>query len=199
MGAVTTETPGKDTAPPVTPGPRVEVEDAGSEGDEGWVSLKQASAESGLSVATLRKWYRKGRVESREVVGEFGPERRVRLAEILERAAESPARAPRTPKADKSTTLAIPAERLWAMYQEAGHEAQQARERAAAAEAEAQLLRNELERERSERERLTAQAIAWRPRRWWRRERPEDVSPFQDRPDQPKDPLRPGADENRYL
>ncbi|MDP9326790.1 MAG: hypothetical protein M3P10_01135 [Actinomycetota bacterium] len=130
-------------------------------------------------MATLRKWYRRGRIQSREVAGEFGPERRVRLAEVLKLAAESPARITRADKASESSTLAIPAERLWAMYQEAGHEAQQARERAAKAEAQAELLRAELERERAERERLTAQAIAPR-RRWWRRKRPQDIPPLQD-------------------
>ena len=62
---------------------------AGHELGDGWVSLAEAAAASGVSLSTLRSWYRSGRVDSRMVPGVHGPERRVRLDEVVDRAARS--------------------------------------------------------------------------------------------------------------
>jgi transposase len=62
---------------------------AGHELGEGWVGLPEASAAAGVSRSTLRSWYRSDKVASRMVPGVHGPERRVRMEEVLERASRS--------------------------------------------------------------------------------------------------------------
>lgn len=62
---------------------------AGHELGDGWVSLSEAAAASGVSLSTLRSWYRAGKVASRMVPGVHGPERRVRLDEVAQRSARS--------------------------------------------------------------------------------------------------------------
>src|SRR3984957_12777999 len=58
--------------------------------DEVWVTLEKAAAETGVSRAALRTWYRTGQVPSRLVDGPHGPQRVVPLAVITERAEASP-------------------------------------------------------------------------------------------------------------
>jgi transposase len=55
-----------------------------------WVTLERAAAETGVSRAALRTWYRTGQVPSRLVDGPHGPQRLVPLAVIAERAEASP-------------------------------------------------------------------------------------------------------------
>ena len=62
---------------------------AGHELGDGWVSLSEAATASGVSLSTLRSWYRSGKVASRMVPGVHGPERRVRLDEVVDRSARS--------------------------------------------------------------------------------------------------------------
>src|SRR5579862_7167881 len=55
-----------------------------------WVTLERAAAETGVSRAALRTWYRTGQIPSRLVDGPHGPQRVVPLAVITERAEASP-------------------------------------------------------------------------------------------------------------
>src|ERR1700730_9540008 len=55
-----------------------------------WVTLEKAAAETGVSRAALRTWYRAGQIRSRLVGGPDGPQRLVPLAVVAERAEASP-------------------------------------------------------------------------------------------------------------
>jgi hypothetical protein len=55
-----------------------------------WVTLEKAAAETGVSRAALRTWYRSGQIPSRMVDGPHGPQRLVPLAMVAERAEASP-------------------------------------------------------------------------------------------------------------
>src|SRR3954470_17424472 len=54
-----------------------------------WVTLPEAAAAAGVSVSALRAWYRAGDVPSRMERGPHGQQRLVRLEDTLERAARS--------------------------------------------------------------------------------------------------------------
>ena len=55
-----------------------------------WVPLERAVAETGVSRAALRTWYRTGQIASRLVDGPHGPQRLVPLALVAARAETSP-------------------------------------------------------------------------------------------------------------
>jgi transposase len=55
-----------------------------------WVTLERAVAETGVSRAALRNWYRTGQLPSRLVDGPHGPQRLVPLAIVAARAEASP-------------------------------------------------------------------------------------------------------------
>ncbi|MGD0553765.1 MAG: hypothetical protein ABSA93_02175 [Streptosporangiaceae bacterium] len=55
-----------------------------------WVTLERAVAETGVSRAALRNWYRTDQIPSRLVDGPHGPQRLVPLAVVAERAQASP-------------------------------------------------------------------------------------------------------------
>src|SRR5579859_1448734 len=55
-----------------------------------WVTLERAAAETGVSRAALRNWYRTGQIASRLVDGPHGPQRLVPLAVVASRAEASP-------------------------------------------------------------------------------------------------------------
>jgi transposase len=55
-----------------------------------WVTLERATAETGVSRAALRSWYRTGQIPSRLVDGPHGPQRLVPLALVAARAEASP-------------------------------------------------------------------------------------------------------------
>src|ERR1700751_5845365 len=55
-----------------------------------WVTLEKAAAETGVSRAALRTWYRSGQIPSRLVDGPHGPQRLVPLPMVPERAEASP-------------------------------------------------------------------------------------------------------------
>ncbi len=59
------------------------------EGSE-WVTLERAAAQTGVSRAALRTWYRSGVLPSRLVAGPHGPQRLVPLAQVAARAEASP-------------------------------------------------------------------------------------------------------------
>src|SRR5450755_613568 len=55
-----------------------------------WVTLERASAETGVSRAALRSWYRSGQIPSRLAEGPHGPQRLVPLTPVAARAEISP-------------------------------------------------------------------------------------------------------------
>src|SRR5580693_3726907 len=55
-----------------------------------WVTLERAAADTGVSRAALRSWYRSGQIPSRLVEGPHGPQRLVPLAMVASRAEASP-------------------------------------------------------------------------------------------------------------
>jgi hypothetical protein len=55
-----------------------------------WVTLERAVAETGVSRAALRTWYRNGQMASRLVDGPHGPQRLVPLDVVAARAEASP-------------------------------------------------------------------------------------------------------------
>jgi transposase len=55
-----------------------------------WVPLERAVADTGVSRAALRNWYRTGQIPSRLVGGPHGPQRLVPLALVAARAEASP-------------------------------------------------------------------------------------------------------------
>jgi transposase len=55
-----------------------------------WVTLERAAADTGVSRAALRTWYRTGQIPSRLAEGPHGPQRLVPLAMVSARAEASP-------------------------------------------------------------------------------------------------------------
>ena len=55
-----------------------------------WVTLERAAADTGVSRAALRTWYRTGQIPSRLADGPHGPQRLVPLAMVSARAEASP-------------------------------------------------------------------------------------------------------------
>jgi transposase len=55
-----------------------------------WATLERAAAETGVSRAALRSWYRTGQIPSRLVEGPHGPQRLVPVAVVASRAEASP-------------------------------------------------------------------------------------------------------------
>jgi transposase len=55
-----------------------------------WVTLERAAAQTGVSRAALRTWYRTGQVASRLVDGPHGPQRLVPIDIVAARAEQSP-------------------------------------------------------------------------------------------------------------
>ena len=55
-----------------------------------WVTLERAVADTGVSRAAVRNWYRTGQIPSRLVAGPHGPQRLVPLAMVAARAEASP-------------------------------------------------------------------------------------------------------------
>jgi len=55
-----------------------------------WATLERAAAETGVSRAALRSWYRTGQIPSRLAGGPHGPQRLVPLTLVAARAEASP-------------------------------------------------------------------------------------------------------------
>jgi hypothetical protein len=68
----------------------LEVELAAQLDGSDWVTLERAAADTGVSRAALRTWYRTGQIPSRLVEGPHGPQRLVPLAMVASRAEASP-------------------------------------------------------------------------------------------------------------
>ncbi|HEU5001476.1 MAG TPA: excisionase [Actinomycetota bacterium] len=69
---------------------RVLAQLSGQPQEDGWVTLREASAASGVALSTLRSWYRSGRIPSRMVASPHGPQRLVPLEAVVTRGLESP-------------------------------------------------------------------------------------------------------------
>jgi hypothetical protein len=57
--------------------------------EDGWVTLAEAVNATGVSLSTLRSWYRTSQIESRMVAGLHGPQRMVLLEAVVNRALRS--------------------------------------------------------------------------------------------------------------
>lgn len=57
---------------------------------EGWVTLQEAAGATGVSLSTLRSWYRTGQIPSRMMAGIHGPQRVVPLDAVVDRTLRSP-------------------------------------------------------------------------------------------------------------
>ncbi len=68
----------------------VELELAAQLEGSDWVTLERAAADTGVSRAALRNWYRTGQIPSRLVDGPHGPQRLVPLTTVAARAESSP-------------------------------------------------------------------------------------------------------------
>jgi transposase len=68
----------------------VELELAARLEGSDWVTLDRAAAQTGVSRAALRSWYRTDQIPSRLVEGPHGPQRLVPLAVVASRAEASP-------------------------------------------------------------------------------------------------------------
>jgi len=143
---------------------------------EEWVPLKVAAEATGVSVATLRKWYRAGSVPSRLEDGPYGPQKAVPLAAVLERAARAPApsRGSQGPQTAVPGPAPIPGSALIPMADLAPlfDRLADAEQRAARYQAEAEFLREQLARRRADQEVEAPAAVpveAPRRRRWFGR------------------------------
>ena len=114
---------------------------------DGWITLRGASDETGVSISTLRNWYRKGLIDSRVEKGPNGSQRIVRLDEVTARTkrvsepASGPARARNESPASKGPADLPVSPSLSDLIAE--HAA--ACERAGRAEARNEFLERELE------------------------------------------------------
>jgi hypothetical protein len=144
---------------------------------EGWVDLREASRQAGVSIPTLRKWYRQEKISSRLAPGPHGPQREVLRAEVLARVHSMDGRDPEPnpdtrdgvqavvvhvpePNPDSGRgLLTLSVEQVWAMYERVHREARDAEQRAARAEAQAGVLKEQLDREREERLRLLSDVL----------------------------------------
>jgi transposase len=68
----------------------VELELAAQLEGSDWVTLERAAADTGVSRAALRNWYRSGQIPSRLVDGPHGQQRLVPLTTVAARAEGSP-------------------------------------------------------------------------------------------------------------
>jgi hypothetical protein len=133
-----------------------------------WVTLREASAQAGVSVADLRKWYRSDKIRSRLDTGEHGSRRLVILEEVLARAKRptgegmvpSPSSSDATPAPPGTIPVPIDAwEKALAQLgdlHQADKELAEARERAVKAETEGYFLRERLREMQRRLERLQA-------------------------------------------
>ena len=110
-----------------------------------WVTLREASDQTGVSVSTLRNWYRKGLVNSRVEKGPNGAQRLVRLEEVGERVR---AKVPADPT--PAQTSSVDSESVSSQLRSLIEELAEARERAGRAEARAELLAQQLNELRSQ-------------------------------------------------
>lgn len=75
-----------------------------------WVTLRVASARAGVSVSTLRNWYRDGKVEAKDEPSRYGPAKLVRYDQVEALAATLMPRE----AAEAAGSVAVPASALGA-------------------------------------------------------------------------------------
>lgn len=114
--------------------------------DDGWATLRKAAEETGVSISTLRNWYRKGLIDSRVEKGPNGSQRIVRLDEVVRR---TRAQAERSTAAGTSLAGERAGRRddvgVSLSLQELIAEQAAARERAGRAEARCEFLEREID------------------------------------------------------
>ena len=125
-----------------------------SDPEDRWITLKEAAAEAGVSVSTLRNWYRKGIIKSKVRPGPHGDQRFVRLVEVRGRATKPgekkrPA-AGRDSDGERGSELVPVAKALPDLIRDLAD----ARERAGRAETKAEFLSEQLAAKQQEVERL---------------------------------------------
>jgi lambda repressor-like predicted transcriptional regulator len=120
---------------------------------EGWVTLKTAAETAGISVSTLRNWYRKDLIESKTEQGPNGLQRLVRESEVQQRAGVKDGAAP-SDERPGSIEEEIGAQLVPVMkaLPDLIAELAAARERAGRAEAKAEFLSEQLAELRSNRD-----------------------------------------------
>ena len=120
---------------------------------EEWVTLRRASEATGVSISTLRSWYRKGAIDSRVEKGPNGGQRIVRLEEVAERTKPPATKAPAAKAGSNGSGPARGASngrgasggvKVPAEVREVIEDLAVARERAGRAEARADLLEKEV-------------------------------------------------------
>jgi hypothetical protein len=105
-----------------------------------WLSLRAASEEAGVSVSTLRNWYRKGLIEVRSEQDRNGTRKLVRRDEVLARSRASE-RARRPGDSNGVGNESSPSDALWTdLIRELG----ETHERAGRAEAKVEQLSRQL-------------------------------------------------------
>lgn len=128
-----------------------------ADNSQDWVSLREAAQLGSVSISTLRRWYRAGKIESRIERGQSGDQRMVRISEVIRHAGPTVSREkedstndprevavqrPLRSQATHSESDVLPIEkRVWdrLLHQlgnlhEAGQQLAEARERAVRAE-----------------------------------------------------------------
>ena len=177
-------------------------------GDADWVTLRQASDQTGVSVSTLRNWYRKGLVNSRVEKGPNGAQRLVKLQEVGERVkAKTPADPTPAPETSSGGSDSV-SKSLHELIEELA----EARERAGRAEAKAELLGQQIVELRSQQkpaavdENLKAENEMLRERLELLRDRTEELARRLDAEevadvmdDEFDEPLVPPEEEDEYL
>ena len=172
-----------------------------------WVTLREASDQTGVSVSTLRNWYRKGLVNSRVEKGPNGAQRLVRLEEVGERVR---AKVPADPT--PAQTSSVDSESVSSQLRGLIEELAEARERAGRAEARAELLAQQINELRAQAsasladETLKTENEMLRERLDLLRERTEELARRLDADevadvmdDEVDEPLVPPEEEDEYL
>ncbi len=148
----------------------------GDDGSERWVGVREAAAEAGVSVGTVRRWYSTGDVTSRVEEGPYGEQRIVPLGEVLARASRTAGRGVEARRTVELSDAFTRLDNVYGQLVDAG-------ERAARAEVRAELVERQLVEARGEVERLRAELVdakqraaraegtvaAAERRGWWRR------------------------------
>ena len=118
---------------------------------DGWTTLRKASDETGVSISTLRNWYRKGLIDSRVEKGPNGSQRIVRLEEVVARTKTGRTPSHQQPDSQGPADLSVAPSLSDLMAEHAA-----ACERAGRAEARNEFLERELEELRARLERSTS-------------------------------------------
>lgn len=139
------ETPARQASTPARR-KKTPAKQSNGKSDGNWVTLRRASDETGVSISTLRNWYRKGLVDSRIEKGPNGTQRLVELGEVGGRVPEKNTPERTLPAASTSIGAVSVSKALPDLIEELA----QARERAGRAEARAELLMQQLTELRSQ-------------------------------------------------